>query len=452
MIAAVNGYCLGYGLTLVTWCDFVIALRARASSAFPKSGIGVPTIVGAIRLPQRINWQYAMELLLTGERIGADRAKEIGLAGWVVPHDELMNEARSLADRLVRVAPLAARATKEVAVRSQHLSMLDAIRFGETMRRVAGDDQRRGRRWARVSRRSRAPLDRDVTARGNRGPAYSRSATIFECARRSSSSPTPPKLANARRRSSPRAPCNTTCCSTILEQSIEHALGGTFWLVVEGPTSSASRWSRRRGSGAVLAPMPANACHLLAESITIPLRAWSETPRTAAAFAGRWTECHSTAVKEIHGQRLYELEHVTSAVTTPGSLRLAGPADCETLIEWARAFVVELDLVPETPKRSSIGCIGRGQLRCLGSTTARYRWRPRRSRAREWRACSTCTRRLSCRGAGYATACVERMSRVLLAQGLRCVLYTDLGNPTSNAIYRRIGYEAVAEILGYQFA
>jgi E-phenylitaconyl-CoA hydratase len=136
VIAAVNGYCLGYGLTLVTWCDFVIASE-RAEFGFPEVGIGVPTIVGAIRLPQRLNWQYAMELLLTAERIGADRAKEIGLAGWVVPHDELMNEARSLAARLVRVAPLAARATKEVAVRSQQLSMLDAIRFGETMRRVA---------------------------------------------------------------------------------------------------------------------------------------------------------------------------------------------------------------------------------------------------------------------------------------------------------------------------
>jgi len=100
--------------------------------------IGVPTIVGAIRLPQRINWQYAMELLLTGERIDAARAKEIGLAGWVVPHDDLMLEARALADRLVRAAPLAARATKEVAVRSQHMTMLEAIRFGETMRRVAG--------------------------------------------------------------------------------------------------------------------------------------------------------------------------------------------------------------------------------------------------------------------------------------------------------------------------
>jgi enoyl-CoA hydratase/carnithine racemase len=156
VIAAVNGYCLGYGLTLVTWCDFVIASE-RAEFGFPEVGIGVPTIVGAIRLPQRLNWQYAMELLLTGERVDAARAKEIGLAGWVVPHDELMPEARRLAERLVRAAPLAARATKEVAVRSQHLTTIDAIRFGETMRRVAGatDDAAEGGRAFREGRTPR---------------------------------------------------------------------------------------------------------------------------------------------------------------------------------------------------------------------------------------------------------------------------------------------------------
>ena len=136
VMAAVNGHCLGYGLTLVTWCDFVIASE-RATFAYPEVLIGVPTIVGAIRLPQKIGWQAAMDLLLTGERIDATRAKEIGLAGWVVPHDDLLPEARKLADRLLAGAPLAQRAIKEVATRSQHLPSLEAIRFGETMRKVA---------------------------------------------------------------------------------------------------------------------------------------------------------------------------------------------------------------------------------------------------------------------------------------------------------------------------
>lgn len=156
VIAAVNGYCLGYGLTLVTWCDFVIASE-RAEFGFPEVRLGVPTIVGAIRLPQRINWQYAMEMLLTGERIGATRAREIGLAGWVVPHDDLMDEARSLAARLVAAAPLAVRATKEVAVRAPSLSAVEAVRFGETMRIVATatEDAAEGLRAATEGREPR---------------------------------------------------------------------------------------------------------------------------------------------------------------------------------------------------------------------------------------------------------------------------------------------------------
>jgi predicted GNAT family acetyltransferase len=52
---------------------------------------------------------------------------------------------------------------------------------------------------------------------------------------------------------------------------------------------------------------------------------------------------------------------------------------------------------------------------------------------------------------GYAAACVNALSNHLRAAGHRCILYTDLGNPTSNSIYRRIGYRAVAEALRYRF-
>ena len=138
VIAAVNGYCLGFALTLVAACDFVIASE-RAEFGFPEVRIGVPTIQGAVRMPSRVGWQNAMELLLIGERVDAQRAKEMGLAWKVVPHDELMDEAKALADRLLLSAPLAVRATKEVARRGQELPFVDAIRFGETMRRVARD-------------------------------------------------------------------------------------------------------------------------------------------------------------------------------------------------------------------------------------------------------------------------------------------------------------------------
>jgi E-phenylitaconyl-CoA hydratase len=145
-IAAVNGPCLGYAVTAVSFCDFVLASE-RATFGFPEVRLGVPTIVGAIRMPQRLRWEDAMELLLIGEPVDAARAREMGLVGRVVPHDDLMAEARALAERLCRSAPLATRTTKELAVRARELPWVDAVRFGETMRIVAQatDDAKEGR-------------------------------------------------------------------------------------------------------------------------------------------------------------------------------------------------------------------------------------------------------------------------------------------------------------------
>jgi enoyl-CoA hydratase/carnithine racemase len=136
-IAAVNGPCIGYGLTAAAHCDFLIAAES-ATFAYPEVRIGVPTIVGALRLPPKLGWQHAMELLLLGDPIDATRAQEIGLAWKIVPDDQLLDEARALAVRLTQGAPLAQRAIKEMASRGRELPWIDAVRFGETMRKVAG--------------------------------------------------------------------------------------------------------------------------------------------------------------------------------------------------------------------------------------------------------------------------------------------------------------------------
>lgn len=144
-IAAVNGHCIGYGFTAALWCDFVIAVEG-ATFGFPEVRLGQPTIVGAIRLPERIDWSHALEVLLTGDQFTAEQLAEMGLVWKVVPRDRLMDEANDLATRLCQGAPLAVRATKEVAVRTQSMSLTEAIRFGETMRRVAAatDDATEG--------------------------------------------------------------------------------------------------------------------------------------------------------------------------------------------------------------------------------------------------------------------------------------------------------------------
>lgn len=152
-IAAVNGPCIGYGLTAVAACDFVLAAES-ATFRYPEVHLGIPAVVGALRLPGRMGWQHAMELLLLGETVDAERAREMGLVRQVVPDDELLAAATDLARRLCRGAPLAQRAMKEVAARGQQLAWPDAVRFAETMRKVAAatDDAAEGRRAAAEGR------------------------------------------------------------------------------------------------------------------------------------------------------------------------------------------------------------------------------------------------------------------------------------------------------------
>ncbi len=69
--------------------------------------------------------------------IDAERARQTGLAWRVVVHDDPLGEARARAERLCAGAPLAVRATKEMAWRGRRMPWSDAVRMGETMRRVA---------------------------------------------------------------------------------------------------------------------------------------------------------------------------------------------------------------------------------------------------------------------------------------------------------------------------
>jgi enoyl-CoA hydratase/carnithine racemase len=146
-IAAINGYCLGEGLTLILACDFRIASE-QASFGFPEVNLGLATIVGAIRAPRVVGLGNALELLLIGDRVDAQRAYDMGLVQRVVPHDTVRDEAEALARRLCRNGPLAVRCTKEVAYRSQQLPFSDAVRMGESFRRLAGnsEDAREGPR------------------------------------------------------------------------------------------------------------------------------------------------------------------------------------------------------------------------------------------------------------------------------------------------------------------
>ena len=145
-ISAVNGPCVGYGLTAVMATDFVLSSTA-ATFAMPEVLLGVPTIVGSIRAARKLNWPDALELLLTGDTFDAEQAKEMGIVWRLTEPDALIDEANILAERLCRGAPLAVRTVKEMARRGQDLPWTDAVRMGETMRRqvAATEDALEGR-------------------------------------------------------------------------------------------------------------------------------------------------------------------------------------------------------------------------------------------------------------------------------------------------------------------
>jgi crotonobetainyl-CoA hydratase len=123
VVAAVNGLAAGGGFELVLACDLIVAAD-HAELFLPELSLGiVPDAGGAQRLPRRLPWFLAMELLLTSRRLGAAEAERRGLACSVVPAAELMDEARRIADHIAGCPPLAVQATKEIARRGEGLSV-----------------------------------------------------------------------------------------------------------------------------------------------------------------------------------------------------------------------------------------------------------------------------------------------------------------------------------------
>ncbi|MFJ9563900.1 crotonase/enoyl-CoA hydratase family protein [Streptomyces fuscichromogenes] len=115
IVAAVEGWALGGGFELALACDMVVAAEgARFGLPEVRRGL-VARGGGMIRLPQRLPRSVAMELLLTGDPIDADRAERLGLVNRVVAEGEALAAALLLAGRIAENAPLAVRCAKTVA-------------------------------------------------------------------------------------------------------------------------------------------------------------------------------------------------------------------------------------------------------------------------------------------------------------------------------------------------
>lgn len=121
-IAAVNGAAIGLGCDVACMCDIRIAAdTAKFGVTFLKLGI-IPGDGGAWLLPRQVGMSKAAELLFTGDVVDAATAKEIGLVSYVVPPEQLMAEARKLADRIAMQPPHALRIAKSLLRRGQEAS------------------------------------------------------------------------------------------------------------------------------------------------------------------------------------------------------------------------------------------------------------------------------------------------------------------------------------------
>jgi predicted GNAT family acetyltransferase len=181
----------------------------------------------------------------------------------------------------------------------------------------------------------------------------------------------------------------------------------------------------------------------------IPLQGVQSRPHLAARFAERYAARAGLTARPHTGMAVYVLTEVRPVRGVAGSLRPAREPDAELLARWAEAFCRDCGLPAQPP----------------GGELVRARERIARGDAFLWEVdgrpvCSASVHgptpngiRINAvytpdeyRSRGFASACVAALSQRMLDSGRKfCFLYTDLANPTSNKIYRAIGYEKVCE-------
>jgi len=120
LVAAVHGFAVGIGCTLLLYCDLVlVAASARLRLPFTELGI-VPEAGSSALLPQRGRWPDVVWSMLSSEWIDADAAVRLGLAWRVVADDALADETDATAATLAALDPAAVAATKELLVTGRH--------------------------------------------------------------------------------------------------------------------------------------------------------------------------------------------------------------------------------------------------------------------------------------------------------------------------------------------
>ena len=160
VIAAINGIACGGGLELALSCDLILAAD-HATFALPEIRSGTIADAASLKLPKRIPYHVAMEMLLTGRWLDAAEAQRWGFVNQIHPAGDLMEAAHALAGELADGPPLVQAAIKEVVREAENMRFQDAMdmitgsKFATVKALYSSDDQREG---ARAFAEKRAPV------------------------------------------------------------------------------------------------------------------------------------------------------------------------------------------------------------------------------------------------------------------------------------------------------
>jgi enoyl-CoA hydratase/carnithine racemase len=132
VIAAINGICIAQGAGLALLSDIRIAADT-AQFGWPQVKRGISSMSGPCLLTHEVPHNVAMELLMTGDFIGAQDALRLNLVNRVVPPDELMATAEAMAAKIRDNAPLAVRGIKEATLRGRGVDLAERLKIGRAI-------------------------------------------------------------------------------------------------------------------------------------------------------------------------------------------------------------------------------------------------------------------------------------------------------------------------------
>lgn len=171
------------------------------------------------------------------------------------------------------------------------------------------------------------------------------------------------------------------------------------------------------------------------------------------AFVKTWQSLTGCAARRVIEMRIHRLTQVEPVATANGHLRVATECDRNLLLQWVTDFNAEIgDVVKQDPQKAVDAGLKRQSMH-VWEDEVPVSWASGSQSPPGIGRIGPVYTPLEHRRQGYATACVAALSQKLLDQGCqRCYLFTDLANPTSNHIYKEIGYRPVDDWYDYAFS